>query len=296
MDVLGVYRESVYSPGRARDDTLILEETARELARRGARVYLRHAHEIDQGATPPGLVFTMAQGEEGLGALHGWSEQGTPIVNTATAVRNCRRARTLALCAAAGVPMPQSWLVHTFPSPLWGRMKEGVLAPIMTPLPGLPLQGGKEQILVRMPCQEDFSRSLWVKRADVHATQPGDVVRVWHEAEMVSVLNDFARRGILHAVIQTHCPGKVVKFYGVGPGRFFDYPGLNPVMRAQVASLATVAARAVGLEIFGGDCVLTSEGTPVLIDLNDWPSFARCRTAAAQAIADHLSQRAQSVI
>jgi hypothetical protein len=30
---------------------------------------------------------------------------------------------------------------------------------------------------------------------------------------------------------------------------------------------------------------------PVLVDVNDWPSFSRCRTEAAAAIAEYLFDR-----
>jgi len=51
------------------------------------------------------------------------------------------------------------------------------------------------------------------------------------------------------------------------------------------------AAAALGLEIFGGDAIIRSDGEPVIVDINAWPSYARCRDRAAQAIADLLAER-----
>jgi D-alanine-D-alanine ligase-like ATP-grasp enzyme len=51
------------------------------------------------------------------------------------------------------------------------------------------------------------------------------------------------------------------------------------------------AAGALGLEIYGGDCIATASGELVLIDLNAWPSFALFREEAASAIAAYLSVR-----
>jgi hypothetical protein len=48
--------------------------------------------------------------------------------------------------------------------------------------------------------------------------------------------------------------------------------------------LAEHAARLTGVAVFGGDAIVTPEGRPVLIDLNDWPSFSRCREDAAKEI------------
>ena len=39
------------------------------------------------------------------------------------------------------------------------------------------------------------------------------------------------------------------------------------------------------------DVIVASTGDLTLIDLNDWPSFAPCREAAADAIADYLARR-----
>jgi len=53
--------------------------------------------------------------------------------------------------------------------------------------------------------------------------------------------------------------------------------------------LAEAAAAALELEVFGGDCVRDRQQNLWLIDLNDWPSYARCRFAAADAIASYLT-------
>ncbi|HEY7377054.1 MAG TPA: hypothetical protein VH542_00060, partial [Steroidobacteraceae bacterium] len=58
--------------------------------------------------------------------------------------------------------------------------------------------------------------------------------------------------------------------------------------------LAYAAARAVGLEIFGGDVAFPTPDSPTLIDLNDWPSFAPVRVAAAAAIAAHIDAKASN--
>ena len=54
---------------------------------------------------------------------------------------------------------------------------------------------------------------------------------------------------------------------------------------AQAGLLAEQLAAAVGLEIYGGDCIVCADGTWYMIDFNDWPSFSRCREEAADAIA-----------
>ena len=40
-----------------------------------------------------------------------------------------------------------------------------------------------------------------------------------------------------------------------------------------------------------GDAIIRCDGEPVIIDLNAWPSYAKFRDKAAQAIADYLAHR-----
>jgi len=43
--------------------------------------------------------------------------------------------------------------------------------------------------------------------------------------------------------------------------------------------------------VFGGDVAFPEPDRPVLIDINDWPSFAPFRDEAARAIADYVTHR-----
>jgi len=93
-------------------------------------------------------------------------------------------------------------------------------------------------------------------------------------------------------------PGPIVKFYAVADGRFFSwYPadgGQVEIAEQRLRELVFAAARAVGLEIFGGDVAFPTPDDPVLIDLNDWPSFAPVRVDAAAAIAAYIDDKASN--
>ncbi|MDE2291535.1 MAG: hypothetical protein KGL53_05585, partial [Elusimicrobia bacterium] len=118
----------------------------------------------------------------------------------------------------------------------------------------------------------------------------------WESAE--AILADFAQREIRHWVVQAHVPGDLVKFYGVGPGRWFTWFYHDPVRAARTPfdldALAEQAARgaaALGLEVFGGDAIIGAGGAVTLLDLNSWPSFALVRRGAAVQISWHLQRR-----
>jgi hypothetical protein len=151
--------------------------------------------------------------------------------------------------------------------------------------------------------------AVWVKRADVHNTQDGDVVFAPGPVEYRDSLAALAARGIRRAVIQPHVPGDLVKFYGIGGGtadggpawfRWFYHKGQelagHAFDAAGLARLARKAAAALGLEVYGGDAIVPADGVPVLLDLNAWPSFALFRDEAAPVIAAHLAQRFAGVV
>src|SRR5713101_5194994 len=148
-------------------------------------------------------------------------------------------------------------------------------------------------------------RPVWVKRADVHNTQEGDVVYAADAAAAARALEGLAARGIPRAVLQPHVDGDLIKFYGIGPGggahgeppwfRWFYHEDQRLSGHAfdqrALARLVRQAAGALGLEIYGGDCIATASGEIVPIDLNAWPSFALFREEAASVIAAYLSVR-----
>ena len=87
----------------------------------------------------------------------------------------------------------------------------------------------------------------------------------------------------------------MIKFYGVGSSGFFSafLPSTGEEITSRSDELLPNrpqgAAKAAGLDIYGGDAVVTPEHALVLIDLNDWPSFSRCCESAAAGIARYVA-------
>lgn len=256
--VLGICRELIFSPGKVEDDAAIMESTLAELSRAGWEVEVIRAEALDGSTRRAQNVLTMAQSDRVLSILSEWNRQGTVAVNSVHSVRNCYRKPLTRILSAAGICIPPSRMVT--------------------------LREAKEKITLQS------SKRLWLKRGDVHAIEEGDVASVTCGDELDRALEYFRRRDIVDILVQEHVEGPVVKFYGVGQGDYFKayLASSGEEITSSVESLRAVAepaAGAAGLEVYGGDAVLTRANGAVLIDLNDWPSFSRCRQSAAVSIA-----------
>lgn len=262
LALLGIYREKIFSPGKIEDDAAVMDATVERLSRMGWAVGTRHAESLDSSVRRPEVVLSMAQSDRVLSILHEWSVAGTRVINTVQSVRNCYRKPLTDILSESGVSIPPSRMVR--------------------------LEFAKAEIPVTS------SDKLWLKRGDVHAMESGDVALVTCEEELDRVLGHFWKRNIRDILLQQHVTGVVVKFYGVGRGEYFraysaaDGEQITSDMGG-LGNIAVQAAASVGLEVYGGDAVLSETHGPVLIDLNDWPSFSRCRHSAAESIAAYVA-------
>jgi glutathione synthase/RimK-type ligase-like ATP-grasp enzyme len=265
MSFLGVYREALCSPGRHREnDAAILELAAEQLESRGHRVALATGDEAAAAGRDASVVFSMSRSPACLDLLERWEREGKTVVNRPNAVLDTARHR-LAQRTFRGVTLPATRVVATL------RDRRGAVTDVFS---------GPGQ---------------WVKGGELFSSRREDVQRVESSEALDRVLDDFERRGIATAVLQDHVAGREIKFYAVARTRFFHWLGADEAA-ARVPShafqqAAIDAGSSVGLEIFGGDIVLCDDGRIVLIDLNDWPSFAPCPEPAARAIADYLESR-----
>ena len=48
------------------------------------------------------------------------------------------------------------------------------------------------------------------------------------------------------------------------------------------------------VDVYGGDCIVSPDGSIRIIDFNDWPSFAPCRKEAAIAIGQAVLQKTKN--
>ena len=269
---LGIRREPLHSPHRESDDAMVLQAVADELALHGVQ-----ARVLDVGpaleALQPGSFDVVAPMCEALPVLRRLETfpQHEIFVNPPKAVLNCYRVRMVPLlesCAPARFPRTEIRPVASRPS---------------------------------LPSFMD-GKGCWVKRGDVHNTCDHDVVHIQTLPDLGRVREDFRDRGIEDMVLQEHVEGDLIKFYGVGPGKWFTWfyhdPGRARKYAFEIEQLedqTSAGARAVGLEVYGGDAIVTPQGSIHIIDINSWPSFARVRNEASVHIARHLLERVREL-
>ena len=271
--LVAIYRSPSYSPLQHRvNDTAILDATVRLLEADGWRATKTTELEVEQGRLPAAeLYLNMCQGSLAAEQLMPLESDGIVVVNRPSSALNCHRYRLVRRLSDSTLPFPRT-LILASSAPLPPPAQLGAL--------------GRDH------------QKVWIKRGDVHAERPEDVVATTLDA-LPAALRAFTGRGIPWVALQEHVPGPVVKFYGVTDGRFFNWYGADAgfagerpqVDENHLKALAFEAAAILGLEVFGGDVAFPEPDRPVLIDINDWPSFAPFREPAARAIAAYITHR-----
>jgi glutathione synthase/RimK-type ligase-like ATP-grasp enzyme len=265
MKIYGIYRERIFSPGKVIEDAAILDTVLCTLSHAGHETHAISAESITDDFKGVGLILSMAQSERSLSILEKADRSGIPVVNPVSAVRSCYRKALIEILSQTSIPMPASRIesVNT-------------------------IQDSESF---------DIHGDYWLKRGDVHALGPGDVAKIGSLKELTEALMHFRRQGVDQVLVQKHVDGPCAKFYGVGAGPecwfsvFLSASGEDISFNTEdLSETARAAAGSVGLEIYGGDAILATDGTWVLIDLNDWPTFSPCRGSAARAIIEHLER------
>jgi hypothetical protein len=271
IKIVGVRRGSQYSPNHIGNDAAIFDLTSEYLKEKGCQVMEYSEEEFLRVDVNADLVFNMARDTRTIKKLQQLEDAGMTVINSGYGIQNCTRERMTRLLLANDIPHPQSFIVDTD-----------------KPLPS--------DFFLNTP-------AYWVKRGDFHAIHREDVTYTRNEEETESVLNEYALRGIKTAVINEHLEGDLLKFYGVAGADFFHwfYPndlnhskfGLEkingtakgiPFNIEYLKSVCNRTAAVLNICIYGGDGVVSKDGTLKIIDFNDWPSFAPCRKEAAPYI------------
>lgn len=271
-ELISIYRAERYSPNSVERDKAIMDAVCEKLSTRYT-IYKIREEDIETEGMPlmlrltdahlphsgtPLLVLSMARSRKVLDILTQMEAEGARVINRAQAVLNATR------------------------TVIDRMMREN-------DIPCAPLHG---------------DHGWWIKRGDEAAQEKGDVRFAADDRERDATIEEFHKRGITDIVTTAHVRGDLVKFYGVTGTAFFHntYPtdggfskfgdetrnGTSSHTPFDIAALhgdASRLAQLTGIEVYGGDCIVRSDGSYAIIDFNDWPSFSVCRHDAAEAIA-----------
>lgn len=266
-------RAGAYSPNHIGNDAAIFNATAEQLRKRGCEVKIYSEDQFIAGEVKEDIVLNMCREQKSIALLQKFEDEGRLIINSGYGIENCTRERMTRILLGSNIPYPESLIVNT----------NEVVKPALK--------------------KSNFS-SCWIKRGDFHAMHKEDVSYCRHVEEAQEVLQEYFYRGIKRAVINKHLIGDLIKFYGVYGTPYFywfypfdighskyGYEAINGKAQGiefdlkKLKDICNAASEALDVKIYGGDCIISPEGSISIIDFNDWPSFAPCRNEAAPHIA-----------
>ena len=273
--MLLIQRARRYSPHSEEKDRVILEAVGRLLGKvdivgeEALETFLQSHERVGENLSKTGvpiercLILSMGRAPQTLDYLSTLEEKGVCVLNPTAGVRACQRSNIERVMRENHLPLPLS---------------EG-------------------------------EKGYWLKRGDQSAETQEDVCYCANRAELELAKERFQQRGIVDFIVQAHVEGDLIKFYGVEGTNFFRcfYPcddgetkfgaeqrnGIShhfSYSKGQLQHDAEQLSRLLQTPIYGGDAIIRADGTYVIIDFNDWPSYSRCRQEAAQAIVERVRQ------
>ena len=264
IKIAAILRAAAYSPNHIGNDAAILNLTCEQLRKRGCMVKVYSEEQLAAGAVGERNVIHMCRDLRSFPLLQAMEDDGRLVINSGYGVENCVRERMARILIGSGIPYPESIMVDT------------------------------NQIVTRRLDALGITRA-WIERGEQYAMHKEDVTYVRHSEEAQEMLQEYFLRDIRRAITNRHIDGEKLKFYGVAGTDYFymSYPRLADPLAPAVAGFdpeafrATCAraAEALDIMIYGGDAIVHPDGTFTLVDFNDWPTFAPCRTEASAVIA-----------
>lgn len=269
IKIAGIMRAGAFSPNHIGNDSTIFNLVADQLRKRGCGVNVyTEDHFINNGVSED-IIVNMCRERRSIERLQQLEDRGVTVINSGYGIENCIRERMARIFIGSGIPYPESIIVNTDEAIRDTLARAGIT-------------------------------QCWIKRGDSHTMHKEDVTKVRHPEEAQEILQEYFLRGIKRAVINRHIEGELIKFYGIAGTPFFYWLSASDSSgrrnrfsdnkspsfdEERLRMLCTAAADILDVKIYGGDCIISRDGTMHIIDLDDWPSFAPCRQEASTQIA-----------
>ncbi len=263
-EIAGIRRKTEFSPNHVFNDFLIIQETAEELRKLGAKVKIYQEEDIFDVEIKEDYIFSMVQSPKGSAKLLEIAKNKKFVINTPESVINCYRYNMHKILEKNKIPFPKSIIVDT---------------------------DTKDFSFL-----DEFEEQIWIKRGDAHAIQNEDVVYIDDKLKVPTILKEFRERNLTRCAIQNHIKGDTVKFYSVNGEDLFHWYKTDSKYSAtfderELKKIVNKSAKSLGLEILGGDAIITEQGEIFIVDMNDWPSFAPVREKASKSIANLIKNK-----
>ena len=265
MKILCIFRAHQFSPSSIERDAQILQTIVKLLQEASHDVICCTEEELSAFVELNNwdFIVSMARSEEALQMLAQAEKNGLRIFNSPSALLKSDR-----------VNLTKRFLEHLIPIPT--------------------------TIIVDHPHKVGLKPPYWIKKGGAGAKTKDDVIFIKNE-EDISTLPNTPQQ----CIAVSHTEGDLIKFYGVVGTDFFHYhyptaqidafskfgleningtPTFYQFDLESLKAIALNAAKVSGFDIYGGDAIITADGQIELIDFNDFPSFANCRAAAAEAV------------
>ncbi|WP_354644079.1 ATP-grasp domain-containing protein [Kitasatospora camelliae] len=214
-------------------------------------------------------VLKTVSGGPGLGLLEAAASLGLTTVNDARAIRPVRdKAQAAVLAAHHGLPVPRTWAAAD-------------------PLEFAPIPDAWYPLVVK-PADGSSGRA-------VHLLERPD--------QLASLAEEFADEGLLIAQPYVPNSGTDLKVY-CADGELFATERTSPLhphhphreqpvaLSREVAEVAARVGEVYGLDLYGVDVLLGPDG-PVVVDVNDFPSFRQVPDAVSK-VADAVLRLARA--
>ena len=273
ITIAAVLRAGIFSPNHIANDAAILHAVVAELRKRGCEVRVYSEEEFVDADIRDDVVLAMCRGARAIEKLQRLEDSGILVMNSGYGIENCIRMIMVRLLAQAGIPIPQSFVVET-------------------------------DVDVRKQLRKAEFGPCWVKKGDAPVHHLEDIARCRHAEEAQEILHEFFFRRISKAVVSRDVAGEKIRCYGIASSGIFHafLPFRNSAgeegagqlsddLLAEVRDICMKAADVLRVDVFGCDVALDPEGRCLLVNFDDWPSFAPIRKPAAKAIAKAVLAR-----
>ncbi|GHV30668.1 hypothetical protein FACS1894177_03660 [Bacteroidia bacterium] len=271
LKMAAIRRDTRFSPNHILADAAIFDLTVTHLIKMNCEVTEYAESEFCESPIDADVIFNMARDVRTIQKLQELETQGKKVINSGYGIENCTREKMTGLLNKHAIPQPKNIIVPT-----------------------------------NKPFSDtDFiCNRYWVKKGCSYIHYE-NVTYAATVDDVENILCEYALHAIPIAVINEHIEGDWVKFYGVRGSSFFHWFYPTNDRNHRVSDLEAINGRATGIPfdveslkeicnsassvlnvpVYGGDCVIDKIGNIYIIDFNDWPSFAACKTVAAFHIA-----------